>query len=350
MKIFVYTLLSFLLISSCKKENKHLPPNFNYEIPNVPLTEDVTVGAYYYNYTTTDWLKKYSDTPTLGEYSALSASVMVTHRVWADQGGVNFFVFNWNGTSTGDPLLNSFTNGRAEKVKMVINYNTAHLNLTNSAALSGAKLTTMINELKALAVSHFNKDYYYKLNDQPVILITPLNLASNASTSVNYTTVIPAVKQALSAIGIKIYIIGEITTGWVPPQRYASSIKSMDGVVLNNWATDNYDRSVFFPSYSDMNALNWKDSTTSWNTVDYIPCVFPGYNDKVMTPASKMYDVERSIKFYTDYCNVAKRSMSNKRLVLVNSWNNFQVGTAIEPAAKYGESYLQLTKKQFKVQ
>ncbi len=326
-----------------------MPPNFNYEIPDVPVTEDMRVGAYYYNYSTAEWSRKYSDTPTLGEYNALSASVMAQHRAWADKGGVNFFIFNWNGASPGDPLLNNFKNGRTENVKMVINYNTAHLGATNSSPLTDAKLTTMMNEFKTLAAAHFNKDYYYKIDGQPVVLITPLNLASNAANSINYTTVIPAFKQAMSEVGVNPYIIGEITAGWLPPQRYATSIKAMNAVVLNNWATDNYDRSVFFPSYSDMNWQNWKDSTTAWTTVDYIPCVFPGYNDKVMTPASKMYDLERSNKFYTDYCNVAKRNISNKRLVVINSWNNFQVGTAIEPAIEYGESYLELTKKQFKV-
>lgn len=349
MKRILYTAVAILLFASCKKEDKHLPPNFNYEIPHVPLTENVNVGAYYHNYAAADWAKKYSDTPTLGEYSALTASVMAQHRAWADKGGVDFFIFNWNGTTAGNPLLTSFLNGRTENVKMVINYNTAHLSATNNSPLTGTKLNTMISELKTLATAHFDKNYYYTINGRPVILITPLNLSSSAGSSINYPTVMATVKQELAAINVDPYIIGEITTGWLPPQRYATSIKAMDAVVLNNWATDVYDRASFFPSYSDMNWKNWKDSTTSWGTVDFVPCVFPGYNDKVMTPASKIYDIERNEKFYTDYSNVARRNMSNKKLVLLNSWNHFQLGTAIEPAVDYGERYLELTKKLFKV-
>ncbi len=41
--------------------------------------------------------------------------------------------------------------------------------------------------------------------------------------------------------------------------------------------------------------------------------------------------------------------MSKKRIVLVNSWNNFQVGTTLEPAKEYGTTYLDITKKEFKV-
>ncbi len=142
--------------------------------------------------------------------------------------------------------------------------------------------------------------------------------------------------------------MGEITSGWLPPIRYAPAIKAMDAVTLSNWSTDVYDRSVFFNSFSGMNWKNWTDSTTTWN-VDFTPVIFPGFNDKVMTPASKLYDINRSAEFYTNYCNVAKRNMSRKRVVLINSWNNFQLGTSIEPAKEYGTTYLEITKKEFKI-
>lgn len=335
-------------IAACKKGNEHLPPDFNYKIEPVQITENVKVGAYYYNYAVSDWAKKYSDTPQLGEYSALNAATMEQHRQWADEGGIDFFIFNWNGAGPGNPLLNSFMLNRNSQVKMVINYNTAHLLASNASPLTGTKLTTMINELKTLAATHFDKDYYYKIGNRPVMLITPLNLSTNAAASIDYPSVVAAVRQALKDLGFDIYVIGEISSGWLPPIRYATAIKAMDGVDLTNWATDIYDRSYFFASYSDMNWKNWTDSTNKWN-IDYIPCIFPGFNDKAMTPASKMYNISRTIEFYTDYCNVAKRNMSPQRIVLVNSWNNFQAGTALEPGKTYGNTYLQLTKQQFKI-
>ena len=349
MKKLLYSLSAVLILfTACKKGDDYLPPDFNYEIPNVPVTEDINLGAYYYHYSATDWSKKYSDTPVLGEYSALDAQVMSQHRQWADQGGINFFIFNWNGASAGDPLLNSFIGGRSEQVKMVINYNVAHLKATNASPLADAKLNTMIDEIKTLAAEHFDKDYYFKMNGQPVVIITALNLSSNAASSIDYPMVMSSLRSALTASGIDPYFIGEINSGWLPPQRYDVSVKAMDGVVLNNWSTNNYDRYIFFPSYSDMNWQNWKDSTTAWGSVDYIPCVFPGFNDKTMTPTSKNYDIERTEEFYTDYANVAKRNMSDNKLVFINSWNHFQWGTAIEPAIEYGETFLDLTRKQFK--
>jgi hypothetical protein len=347
MKKALNILLAGLIFMSCKKQNEYLPPDFNYKIEPVNITENVVVGAYYYNYTAADWNKKYTNTPLNGQYSALDPAIMETHRKWADVGGVDFFIFNWNGAS-GNSLLNNFIQGRNSNVKMVINFNTAHLSATNAAPLTGAKLTTMINEFKTLAANHFNKDYYYKVNGQPVVLITPLNLATAAAASIDYATVIPALKAEMSQIGVNLYVMGEITQGWLPPVRYAPAIKAVDAVDLTNWSTDIYDRSVFFHSFSDMNWKNWTDSTSKWK-VDFIPTIFPAYNDKAMTPASKMYDLGTTPEFYTDYCNVAKRNMSNKRIVLINSWNNFQTGTSIEPTQEYGTTHLETTRKQFKV-
>lgn len=336
------------LASACEPEDKFLPPHFNYEIPPVALTSDIAVGAYYYHYSAADWDKKFSHTPLLGTYDATEAGVMAQHRQWADAGGVDFFIFNWNGAAAGDPILNSFIAGRRDKVKMVINYNTAHLKATNASPLTGARLSTMIQEMKSLAAAYFKQEYYYQVDGKPVVLISPVNLASNAANSIDYSTLIPALRQALLADGVDLYLVGEITSGWLPPQRYRKAIRVMDAVDLSNWATDVYDRAYFFPAFSDQNWKNWSDSTTTWG-VNFVPVVFPGYHDKVMSPASKLYNIDRSPEFLIDYAHVAKRNMGKNRMVFVNSWNNFQLGTSLEPSKEYGTTYLELTKSQFKV-
>jgi hypothetical protein len=147
------------------------------------------------------------------------------------------------------------------------------------------------------------------------------------------------------------FIIAEITSGWLPPQRYSTTLKVFDAVVLRDWTCNGnygYDRAVFYPAFTDQSFKNWNDSTTVWG-INFVPCIVPGFNDKMMTPASKNFDLPRSPEFYTDNCNVAKRNMGSKRIVMINSWNNFQVGTTIEPATEYSTDYLLITKKQFKV-
>ena len=266
-------------------------------------------------------------------------------------GGIDYFAFPWDGT-TSDPLLTNFITGRNETVKMIINYNTAHLKATNASPLVGTKLTTMLNEFKSFATTHFNKDYYFSINGNPVIMITPINLASSAAASIDYTMVIPALRAELKQDGITTpFIISEISSGWLPPQRYSAVLKFFDAVVLSDWTCNGnygYDRSCFYPAFTDQAFKNWSDSTKVWGN-NFVPCILPGYDDKTMTPASKNYNLPRSSQFYTDNCNVAKRNMGNARIVMIKSWNDFQYGTTIEPTTEYGTDYLGITKSQFKV-
>lgn len=350
MKNIIYLIFIALIVSSCKKEDEHLPPNFNYPIPQVNITENVIVGAFYKNYVAADWAKKYTYKPQLGEYNSVIPATMAQHRIWADAGGIDYFTFIWNGTSS-DPLLTNFITGRNEAIKMVINYNTAHLSASNSSPLVGAKLTTMLNEFKSFATTHFNKDYYFKIDGNPVIMITPINLSSSAAASIDYSTVIPALRADLTLAGITPFIIAEISSGWLPSQRYSTVLKFFDAVVLSNWTCNGnygYDRSVFYPAFTDQSFKNWSDSTKVWGN-NFVPCIYPGFDDKVMTPASKNFNLLRSAQFYTDNCNVAKRNMGNKRIVMINSWNDFQFGTTIEPTTEYGTDYLDITKNQFKL-
>ncbi|GGG26084.1 glycoside hydrolase family 99-like domain-containing protein [Pontibacter amylolyticus] len=348
MKRILYALAFVVLASNCKKEDDYMPTQFAYDITPVTLTEDAHVGAYYYRYKAADWGKKYTYQPELGEYDALQPDIMDRQREWARAGGVDFFIFNWNGNPDEDALLNTFASGSSSAVRMVINYNTTHLGATNTAPLSGAKLATMIEEFKGFASTHFSKDYYFKVDGQPVVLFSPLNMASNRAESIDFHTVIPALRQAMDEIGVNLYIVGEITSGWLPPQRYSKAIRAMDAISLSNWATENYDRSVFFPSFIDQNWKHWNDSTATWG-VDFVPVIHPAYNDKVMNPASKIYDLGQSTAFFTAMSHVAKGNMGDKRLILINSWNNFQLGTSMEPTKEYGTTYLDLTRSQFKV-
>lgn len=348
MKIIFYFLTLIILVSSCSKTEDYLPTNFNYEIKPVEITEDVDLGAYYYNYSDIDWAKNYTNTPVLGEYNSLDQGVMEQQQVWAKEGGIDFFIFNWNGTQEDEELLNSFKSWGSNDVKMVVNYNTAHLGLSNESPLIDGKLTLMLDEFKDMALHYFSQDFYYRTNGRPVVLFSPINLSASRSESIDFNVVIPALREAMNEIGIDLYILGEITSGWLPPQRYSEAIQTLDAISLKDWSTNNYDRSVFFPSYVDQNWQNWTDSTTVWG-VDFTPVIFSGFDDKALDPDSPLYNLGGNPQFYVDLCHVAKRNMSESRMVLINSWNNFQFGNTIEPTEEYGTGYLEITKDQFKV-
>lgn len=339
----------FLAVFASCEEDLILPDKdkFIYPIPQVDLTEDARVGAFYYSYSSSDWSKPLPFEPELGHYDPLDPEVISRQSQWADDGGIDFLVFKWNGTS-GNALLDAFaSNVGSAEVKMVIDYNIAHLGASNSSPLEGAKLNTMIAEFNSLADAYIDSDLYYKINDKPVIMISPLNLSSSTQSSVDYSLVINALKEAMSSRGLDIFVIGEYTTGWIAPTNYPQgNTEAMDAVVLTNWSTRDFDRWWGFDSYTDLSWNNWKVTLSSWNTVEFIPCIFPAYNNP---GTAADYVFERTAEEYVTNCNVAKRNMGDSRIVMINSWNDFQKGTTLEPSPEYGTEYLEITREQFKV-
>lgn len=350
-KLIIYILLG-VIVSSCKKTETQLPDadKYKYPIPAVKLAANANVGAYYLNYASSDWIKVHSDTSLLGKpYNAVTnAAIFPQQLTWADEAGVDYLIFKWNATATDNSLLNAFSSRRTnQKVKMVIGFNTAHLNASNASPLTGAKLQTMVNEFKTLVQQHISKDYYYKIGDRPVILITPLNLASSALTSIDHKTVMATLRTELNTLGINPFFIGELATGWAAPVNFsADALKSMDAIVLSNWNTADYDRWWAFHSFVDLSWKNWKKTLDSYS-VEFVPCIFPGYNE----PAAATQRVfERTEANYVDFSNVAKASFGKNNIVFINSWNDFSKGTAMEPSKKFNKQYLELTRREFKVQ
>jgi hypothetical protein len=343
--------LLLAVFASCKKETvPDVTSKYKYPIPTVKLTSNANVGAYYLNYSSTDWSRPHSDTSLLGKpYNVLTNSAIMPQQLtWADEGGVNYLIFKWNGSANDNTLLNTFVTARTnQNVKMVIGYNTAHLGATNASPLVGAKLQTMLNEIKTLVQNQISKDYYFRIGNRPVILLTPLNLSSSVATSIDYKYVADTLRVELKKLDVDPFIIGELTTGWTAPVNFNQAVLgAMDAVVLTNWNTPDYDRWWAFYSYNDLSWQNWKTSLEKMN-VEFAPCIFPGYNEP-NAPTQRI--IERTEANYTDYCNVAKRSMGKSQIVIINSWNDFTRGTSLEPSVKFNKQFLTLTKREFKIQ
>lgn len=349
--IYIYVATIICILCSCSTDD-NLPDvsKFYYPIPDTPLKEDVQLGAYYYTYKAADWSKKYPEEPELGEYDIFSNPQLMSKQFeWATQGGLDYFILKWDNAATDNTLLDQYAQYyKAQAPKMVISYNITHLKGTNSSPIIGAKLTQMITELKALYNNHMSKGHYFTIENRPVVMITSLIPSSSQPNAIDFSLVMNAIREEFSKMSINPFFIGEITTGWKAPQTYKKNIITMDAVTLTSWAPNDYDRSYAFCSFNDISWKNWCDSTSTWK-MDFVPCIFPAYNDKVSTPGTKNLQVERTEKFFIDYCNVAKRNLGSKRFVIVNSWNDFGKGNALEPGKLYGTESLDILKEQFTV-
>ncbi|MFC7526859.1 glycoside hydrolase family 99-like domain-containing protein [Parapedobacter sp. GCM10030251] len=326
-KQVVASLAVGLALAACQKNEPTPIPDFDYDIPPTELGGDVHVGAYY------------------TVYDSISAADAERSFSDAEAAGLDYFVLPYTSAASAGAIDRTLEARNGSRVKWVINYSLGSLNATNGSPLAGAKLETLKADFAAFAATYFGTDAYYKIDGKPLIMINALNLSASQSQSIDFNLVAQELKATLQEAGFESFIVGEITTGWIPPQRYAAAVKAMDAVTLNNWATNNYDRSEFFPSFLDMNWKNWTDSLSGWG-VDFVPNILPGYDDKHVNANSNIYDLERTPEFYADLCNVAKRNLTATPIILINSWNNQANRTGIEQKSPYGDAYLRITREQ----
>lgn len=366
-KLKTLLLTTAVVLTACNQD-KYLPPDWHYDIPQTELRTQTQIGAFYSNKTDQNWASAQGYTPTLNLvsdpesgttetviYTSTQDGILSQQCAWAEQAGIDFFIIAWNGGAAEASLVSAFEFYRTEatRLKLVLNYNFAHLHLT-SLTDEGADFEAVVADFKALWGTHFSKEYYYRMPDGRPILILPGNLSS----SVDYSLFIPAFRQAMRdytqqlqrddpRIGDKaldFYLIGENTTNWSAPQTNQEAARHLDGNYVRRWyPTTYYERWYSFYSYTDMAWQNWRTYTGTWNN-DFIPCIYPEY----YTTEKGARSIERSVKNYTDFCNVAKRNLNSRGIVLIDSWNDFAHDTALEPTSEYGETYLGITRQQLK--
>ena len=351
--IIIYTvslLVACAAFSSCDKGNDYLPPDWNYEIPSTPLKAQTQLGAFYQIYTTADWTSPSGYIPDLClvydegvvtdtvSYTATQDGIITAQCALAAEAGIDFFIIPWNGGATETNFVNSyeFYWTEATTVKLVINYSFSHLHLTDLGA-SGADFDAVVADFEALHSSLFAKPYYYHMPDGRAIVI----VSGMANEAIDWEAFLPAFRAAVSDT---FYIIGENTTNWAPPVTNESTAKWLDANYVRRWyPTTYYERWACFYPFTDMAWQNWRDYASRWGN-DFVPCIYPEY---IYTDTKARY-IERTEKNYTDFCNVAKRNIGSQNIILINSWNDFTYDCALEPADKYGKTYMGITKKELK--
>ena len=57
---------------------------------------------------------------------------------------------------------------------------------------------------------------------------------------------------------------------------------------------------------------------------------------------------DKDAPWFRANCNVARRVAGTNKIVLVDSFNDWNRGTQLESATSYGEQYLQILREEFK--
>lgn len=384
--------MASMLAFSCKKDPGPSIDNYflNYQIPEVPVTSNYVVGALYYTFNPFNANVTY--TPLAGKYSTpatgiVPAATMQMHIDEAAAAKIDYFVFSMRSANldANNYKVDSLTVGsflaapNASKMNFVVSYNltasTLGISDTGNPDANGNPQGTPL-EANATKLEGFYRDFqrlafymakpnYQKINGKPILII---NHAQNLNSNMDPANpgsdkpVYTELRRRLSLLGLDVYIIAE-QDQWSTPNNYYFRYQNCVDAVYEANMTDNrgnIDRNYLFATMCDQNFAYWKQQLESWpaggltpgqKNLEFVPMIQAGYNYQILAPTNTNLSITRTAdgSFYRTYTNIAKRNASASRLVLIDSFNDFQHDTQIEPTNEYGTLYMDITRQEFKV-
>ena len=376
MKIFKNSglLIVGLLFFSCTEDKAILLDDVddsikNYQIPKVPVNTDYTVGAIYTRFVTNSSVNLV-ETPSIGVLNGgvnggvANVPAYEKHVKQAQTAGIDFFIFNLrcsvrsNATTYVQSANTEYTSDKtyinalltapnAGDMKFALSYNFASFLLKKDFSpdfyIETLNLVNpFINDFK-LMIPYFNKPNYMKINGKPVVYI---NNSFNLFSVDN-----PALYQKLRAemknLGVELYLIG-MQAEWSPPLRYNFRfVGCVDALTITNYANINKsvtERKYYFHKYIDLAWSYHKETLAKYN-IEFIPTISPSYNSLNVNN----YDIPKNADWFKANCNIARRASGANKLVLIDSFNDWNLDTQIESATSYGDEYLKIVKSEFKL-
>jgi hypothetical protein len=350
----------------------------NYEIKEVPVTQDYLVGVDY-RFTSTYgnalYKAQFAKTPVLGEYADIkkpvtgsSNLVVDSHLAWMNQAKIDFVILTIRSGTTANSSFKSDTayinrilsSPNLGNIKIAFAYDFSGLGLgstyptaTDSSMLIERKANALTNYIKDFTTymgPYFSKPGYLKMGTKNVVFIkNAYRLFAR-----NNSLVTKQLRDAMKAQDQDLFIVGQ-SEKWSPPQRYEHRFRNaVDAIYHDNYlgiATNDLTRLYQFNQVTDQAWKYSKEMFNSWG-VQYVPNIGPSYNSNLNSPnaISPYYNpyFEKDSLFFVNYCNVGKANADMSRLILIDSWNNWSYDGQIEPATQYGERYLKILRDQFK--
>lgn len=356
MKKLKYILFALfgLLLFACEDDTPTIDDHFlNYTIEDAPPTVDYVVGAHYRSFT---WDDDLTEIPSAGKYESERGdpTAYQKHVDWANTAGIDYFLFRFR--SSNDSAQNasdiSFIDtlqlaSNAGNVNFALNYNFGNMDLKDTYRIDTAGLVSTFLDDFSKMKPYFQMSNYMKIDGKSVVMI---HNASELHSDDN-VALYQQLRSQMSADGIELFIIGT-QQSWTPPARYDFRfVNCVDAVTHNTYielSTSEYDRYILFHNIVDQAWTYSAEKFTEYG-LDYGATISPSYNPFITEPSARDLQVERDLEWFTTICNVAKRSSTAANLVFIDSFNDWNYDTQLEPAQSYGEDYLNLIKQQFKL-
>lgn len=392
-----------IMATSCKKDKVPSIDDYplNYTIPKIAVTNDIPVGAYVYDPSSTligdevKWTRiteKYDVStgklgpyvqPELGRYelkpTAIGAQNLTKIVEWAKQAKIDFLItpaVKENGNvlfpgnlNTNDSLtVNMFAEhnftlpsvGMGDmKYAISVDINNFSSGLSNNALLEAAAPTVinvngqnititreqrLYNFMKRISL-YFKDQTYFNFQGRPVLVFIGADKLYTEDSKKVYDNIRSIIK---AQTGKDVYIIAR-QPQWSPSARfeYFFNQGKADAVTMDNMCNvgggaTGWDRTYMLSRLINENFKINKDYLSKNFGIDFIPSVSASYTNYVnnSSPDYSSPTIRKNESDFRERCNVAKMNLGNNRMVIIESMNNWAWDSQIEPTkADYGDGY-----------
>lgn len=381
-----------LLFWACQPDGPTIDDHFlNYPIPEFQtVTHDYVVGVEYLysvsSYGSNDQvINLFATPPVVGRYTSVfnmntdsTERILDIHLRWINQAKIDYVLVSCGPKyMTAVPPVTTFSSDSTNLQKLLASPEIGNLKFAlkydfgttllggvapskkDSSMIIEKKMTgsitaadAMIKDFVQCLSVFYNNDRMLKVDGKPVIYIPNAYQLYSGNAIAFYARLRQAVKQAT---GFELFIIGQ-QERWSPPARYEYLLKkTVDAIYHARYAeidVNDFNRVYEFHPLVDQNWKYSKNWFNAWGT-EYVPNISPGWNANLgntnpISPYYMPYNANNQT-FFNKFCTVAKWNADKHNLVLISSWNYWQYDSQIEPSVGYGTVYLDLVKKQFKV-
>lgn len=354
-KFIITALLGVVLFSCSKDDSPQIEDHFlSKEIPIEPVKDNYSVGSFYRSF---NWNSAVVEVPVAGKYvSNLGDPVAYEKHVkQAVTGGIDYFIFGFRSALVANDNTNDRkfidilqTAPNALEQKFALNYSFTSMALSNTRRIETApsRVPTFLNDFM-LMLPYFKAANYMKVDGKCVVYINGAqNLFSNDNVALYQQ-----LRTQMTAQGIELFIIGN-QVEWTPPLRwdfrFVNCVDAVTHSTYNNIPVEQYDRNYFFAKYCN-EAWGYSKTRLLDFKLEYVPTISPSYNRRIITPSDKNYVFPKNVTYFETMCNVARRASGSHKLILVESFNDWNLDSQLEASVSYGDTYLSILKKEFKL-
>ncbi len=346
--------------AGCRPVSMDPPPRAEAAIPPPrPVSAGAyQVGVYYFPGWPTREKWKVLDafperTPLLGYYAEGDPSVMDWQIKWAVEHGISFFVFDWYWDRGRRQLEHALHDGYLKaRFRPYLKFCLLWANHNPRGSSSEADLLAVVDHWTA---HYFREPGYVRLDGKPVVIIFSAKRLREDMGSEAVAAAIRRMRARVEAAGFPgLFLMGTVDEN--PDNIAALHAEGYDaGTGYNYPRAGMQDESGNRGPYED--AVDGYERI--WTRIarvgrlPYVPVTEPGWDarplrgDKALvrtgrTPA-KFRDMLTRARAFVDLHPLA----GGQRLVLVEAWNEYGEGAAVEPHYEWGFAYLDAIREVF---